>query len=81
MAVRSTAKSKATKGNNSTLDQAIAGINKQYGEGSIMRLGTAHRMKVSVLSTGSLAMDLALGVGGLPRGRTVLPGWVAAQGP
>lgn len=71
MAARSTAKSKETKNNTKVLDQAIAGINKQFGEGSIMRLGTSQRMNVSALSTGSLAIDLALGVGGLPRGRII----------
>jgi recombination protein RecA len=52
-----------------TLDLAIAAINKQFGEGAIMRMGNATKMNVSVLPTGSLAIDLALGVGGLPRGR------------
>ncbi|MDR1665710.1 MAG: recombinase RecA, partial [Puniceicoccales bacterium] len=54
---------------NKTLELAIAAINKQFGEGAIMRMGSAAKMNVSVLSTGSLAIDLALGVGGLPRGR------------
>ncbi|MDR2779376.1 MAG: recombinase RecA [Puniceicoccales bacterium] len=52
-----------------SLEQAMAAINKQFGEGSIMKLGHAKKMDVSVISTGSLALDLALGVGGLPRGR------------
>jgi len=51
------------------VDLAMSSITKQFGEGSIMRLGDAHKMKVETLSTGSLAIDLALGVGGLPRGR------------
>jgi recombination protein RecA len=51
------------------LQLAVSGINKQFGDGSIMRLGDASRMKVSVIPTGSLAIDLALGVGGLPKGR------------
>ncbi len=51
------------------IDLAISSITKQFGEGSIMRLGSAAKMKVETLSTGSLAIDLALGVGGLPRGR------------
>jgi recombination protein RecA len=51
---------------------AIAQIDKQHGKGSIMRLGDdASRMNIDVIPTGSLAMDLALGVGGLPRGRIV----------
>lgn len=53
------------------IDLAVSAITKQFGEGSIMRLGDAHKMKVETLSTGSLAIDLALGVGGLPRGRMV----------
>jgi recombination protein RecA len=51
------------------LDLAFTGINRQYGEGALMRLGDATKMNVSVISTGSVAIDLALGVGGLPRGR------------
>ncbi|HEY0946090.1 MAG TPA: recombinase RecA [Opitutaceae bacterium] len=53
------------------LDLAVSSITKQFGEGSIMRLGENSKMKVETLSTGSLAIDLALGVGGLPRGRIV----------
>jgi recombination protein RecA len=51
------------------IDFAIASINKSYGEGSIMRMGESSKMNISVTSTGSLAIDLALGVGGLPKGR------------
>ena len=53
------------------VELAISSITKQFGEGSIMRLGENSKMKVETLSTGSLAIDLALGVGGLPRGRIV----------
>jgi recombination protein RecA len=53
------------------IDLAISAITKQFGDGSIMRLGSATKMQVSTVSTGSLALDLALGVGGLPRGRMV----------
>ena len=51
------------------VELALSAITKQFGEGSIMRLGDNHKMQVETLSTGSLAIDLALGVGGLPRGR------------
>ncbi len=51
------------------LNLALSAITKQYGEGSIMRLGSNRRMDVSAISTGSLAIDLSLGIGGLPRGR------------
>ena len=51
------------------LKKALSDISKRYGEGSIMRLGEAKQMEVEVISTGSLGLDLALGVGGVPRGR------------
>jgi recombination protein RecA len=53
------------------IELALSSITKQFGEGSIMRLGSNAKMKVETLSTGSLAIDLALGVGGLPLGRIV----------
>jgi len=54
------------------LEAAISTITKSYGEGSIMRLGDARaQVKIDVISTGALALDLALGVGGIPRGRVV----------
>jgi recombination protein RecA len=51
------------------VDAAILAIEKQFGSGSIMRLGSAERQQVDTIPTGSIALDLALGVGGLPRGR------------
>jgi recombination protein RecA len=51
------------------VESAILAIEKQFGRGSIMRLGSADRQAVDVISTGSIALDLALGVGGIPRGR------------
>jgi recombination protein RecA len=54
------------------LEAAISSITKAYGDGSIMRLGSAQaQRKIEVIPTGSLAIDLALGVGGVPRGRVV----------
>ena len=53
------------------LEMAMAQIEKQYGKGSIMRLGENTKMNVEVVSTGSIALDAALGVGGLPRGRII----------
>ncbi len=53
------------------IDLALSSITKQFGEGSIMRLGDSNKMKVETLTTGSLAVDLALGVGGLPKGRII----------
>ena len=68
-----TAKEKATvqAAERKTLDLALSAINKQYGDGTLMRMGDATKMQVSSVSTGSVAIDLALGVGGLPRGRIV----------
>jgi recombination protein RecA len=51
------------------LDKAVGDILKRYGDGSIVRLGEAHFMQTEVFSTGSLSLDIALGVGGIPRGR------------
>src|SRR5574338_1032084 len=51
------------------LDKALNDITKRYGEGSIMRMGEAHHMVVEAIPTGSLSLDIALGVGGIPRGR------------
>src|SRR5204862_4719541 len=53
------------------LDMALAQIDKQFGKGSIMRMGEKATMAVEAVPTGALALDLALGVGGLPRGRVV----------
>ena len=51
------------------LDKAVGDILKRYGDGSIMRLGEAHGMVTESYPTGSLSLDIALGVGGVPRGR------------
>ncbi len=53
------------------LDIALSQIEKQFGKGSIMRMGESAHMDIESISTGSMALDLALGVGGLPRGRVV----------
>lgn len=67
MATKSTLTTKDS--NKKSLELAVSSINRQYGEGTLMTLGQASKMNVSVLSTGSVALDLALGAGGLPRGR------------
>lgn len=53
------------------LDLALSQIEKQYGKGAIMKLGAEERVDVPAISTGSLGLDIALGVGGLPRGRVI----------
>ena len=51
------------------LDMALSNIEKQFGKGSVVRLGQSMRLNVDAISTGSIALDMALGVGGIPRGR------------
>src|SRR5258706_1314770 len=51
------------------LDKAVGEILKRFGEGAIMPLGQAQAMETEVFTTGSLSLDIALGVGGIPRGR------------
>lgn len=53
------------------LDAALAQIERQFGKGSVMRLGEEGRIPIDVIPTGSIALDVALGIGGLPRGRIV----------
>jgi len=59
----------ARDGREKALESALANLTKRFGEGAIMRLGEASHLKVEAIPTGSLALDLALGVGGVPRGR------------
>jgi recombination protein RecA len=60
---------RATAERGKAVDAAILAIEKQFGSGSIMKLGSAARQQVDFIPTGSIALDLALGVGGIPRGR------------
>lgn len=53
------------------LESALAQIDRQFGKGSVMRLGSEERAPVEVIPTGSIALDVALGIGGLPRGRII----------
>jgi recombination protein RecA len=61
----------ATDEQNKALDTTLTAIEKQFGKGSIMRLGENVHMQIDSIPTGALALDLALGIGGLPRGRIV----------
>ena len=65
------AASPAAHARDKNIELALSSITKQFGEGTIMRLGSNAKMKVETVSTGSLAIDLALGVGGLPLGRII----------
>jgi len=60
-----------TNGRTKAIEAALAQIDKQFGKGSIMRLGSREKVDVPAIPTGSLSLDAALGVGGLPRGRVV----------
>src|SRR4028119_840075 len=53
------------------LEMALAQIDKSFGKGSVMRLGDEVRVPIGVIPTGSIALEVALGIGGLPRGRVV----------
>ncbi len=57
------------KGRDKALEAALADLTKRFGDGTIIRLGDAQHLHVDSISTGSLAVDLAIGVGGIPRGR------------
>ena len=56
---------------NKALETALTQIEKQFGKGAVMRLGENKHMNIEHISTGSLSLDIALGIGGLPRGRIV----------
>jgi recombination protein RecA len=58
-------------GRQKALETTLAGLNKRYGEGVVMKLGEATQMHVEAIPTGSLSLDIALGVGGMPRGRII----------
>ena len=61
----------ATIDKDKALEQVLSDIEKQFGKGSIMRLGESKHMEVDVCSSGSLSLDIALGVGGYPKGRII----------
>ncbi len=65
------AQSAVSKEKETALRSALSQIEKQFGKGSVMRMGDASRIPVEAISTGSLGLDLATGIGGLPRGRIV----------
>ncbi|MDE0142069.1 MAG: recombinase RecA [Caldilineaceae bacterium] len=66
-----TKKRSTNSGPAKALEVAIANLNRRYGDGTIMRLGEATRLDVASIPTGSLSLDIALGVGGIPRGRII----------
>ena len=62
---------KAKKENGGDLDSTLKMIQTKFGEGAIMKLGETPKVDIEVVSTGSIGLDAALGIGGLPRGRII----------
>src|ERR1035437_1349203 len=71
MAKKKKEKPEEGKKEDKALNQALNGIKERFGEGAIMAMKEIHAVNVDVIPTGSIAMDLALGVGGMPRGRII----------
>jgi recombination protein RecA len=65
------ASAKDAKAKDAALEAAVTQIERDFGQGALMRLGADATVKVAAIPTGSLALDLALGIGGVPRGRIV----------
>ena len=64
-------KAQEIKEKNKSLEAAISQIDQNFGKGSVMRLGQQEALDIEAISTGSLSLDLALGIGGLPKGRII----------
>ena len=65
------ANNKAENARGKALDTALAQIERQFGKGSVMKMGEKAHEPIEVIPTGSIALDVALGIGGLPRGRII----------
>ncbi|MEM7538539.1 MAG: recombinase RecA [Chloroflexota bacterium] len=64
-------KTGAESGRQKALDTTLAGLNKRYGDGVVMKLGETSRLNIEAIPTGSLSLDIALGIGGVPKGRII----------
>src|SRR5438552_16078256 len=71
MVKKETTKETVQAGRNKNVEMMVKELQEKYGEGSIMRLGQVGKVDVDVIPTGSLSLDIALGVGGVPRGRVI----------
>lgn len=60
-----------TTTNDKTLDQVLLDIEKQFGKGAVMKLGEREHREIDTISSGSLSLDIALGIGGYPKGRII----------
>lgn len=65
------AKKSIPKENNASIDETIKSLQTKFGEGAIMKMGQTPKVAISAISTGSIGLDIALGIGGLPRGRII----------
>jgi recombination protein RecA len=63
--------SRTTDERSQALERALSALDKQFGRGTVMKLGEQSKMQVDVIPTGCLELDLALGIGGIPRGRII----------
>ncbi|MCB0045821.1 MAG: DNA recombination/repair protein RecA, partial [Caldilineaceae bacterium] len=61
----------ANDGRQKALDTTLATLNKRFGDGVVMKLGEATKLNVESIPTGSLSLDIALGIGGIPKGRVI----------
>ena len=64
-------KLKLSPARRNAIDKTLGDLTKKFGEGTIMRLGDANLMQVDSIPTGALSLDIALGIGGVPRGRVI----------
>ena len=60
-----------TASTDKTLDQVLSDIEKQFGKGSVMKLGEREHQKIDTIPSGSISLDIALGIGGYPKGRII----------
>jgi recombination protein RecA len=65
------ASAKEAKARDAALEAAVTQIERDFGQGALMRLGADSRVRVEAIPTGALSLDLALGIGGVPRGRII----------
>src|SRR6266576_976062 len=68
---KKSAATKVQEGRGKNVEMMVKELQEKYGEGSIMRLGQVGKVDIDVIPTGSLSLDIALGVGGVPRGRVI----------
>ena len=68
---KTTSSKNPADGKSKALETTIASLTKRYGEGTVMKMGDATELHIDSIPTGALSLDLALGIGGVPRGRVI----------